>query len=196
MNLSREEAFRSWAKILKPESLRTNLIVASLFLAGYEMLQASVVDQIRSFFISGFNENGEIISERYKNDVLCLDKSPFRASLLWLKAFSAIDDTDIKLIDDIRKHRNELAHELPKFLGSVDSDINITLLERIYYLMTKIDRWWIKEVEIPINPDFDGQDIVDSEIFSGSMLIFQIMIKVATGEDFSMLWEEFQKGGN
>ena len=91
------------------------------------------------------------------------------------------------MIDDIRKHRNELAHELSRFLGSAESDINISLLERIYYLMTQIDRWWIKEVEIPINPDFDGQDIADSDISSGSMLIFQMVIKVVTGEGFSML---------
>ncbi|MEH1846995.1 MAG: hypothetical protein V7L25_18895 [Nostoc sp.] len=62
--------------------------------------------------------------------------------------------------------------------------------------MTKINRWWIREVEIPINPDFDGQDIVESDISSGSMLIFQIMIKVATGEDLSMLWNEIQKKDN
>ncbi|WP_414545386.1 hypothetical protein [Nostoc sp. CCY0012] len=193
VNLSREQIFHSWAKFFKPESLKSNLIVASIFLAGYEVLKSSIIERIVNFFSSDFNENGAIISENYKNQVLSLHKNPLEASLLWLKGVSAIDDADIKLIDDIRKHRNELAHELLRFITTADSDINIHLLEAIYNLVYKIDRWWIKEVDIPVNSDFDGQEIVDSDINSGNMLFIQMMITIATGEDSSIFWEEIQK---
>jgi hypothetical protein len=106
---------------------------------------------------------------------------------------SALDDADIELVNAIRKHRNELAHDLPKFITTADADINIRLLESIYKLVTKIDRWWIREVEIPANSDFDAQEVIDSNIQSGNMLFIQMMIQIATGEDSSVFWNEFQK---
>jgi hypothetical protein len=150
-------------------------------------------ERIRDFFTFSFNEDGAIVSEDYKNEVLSLDKSPLRASLLWLKGMSAIDDADIELVDDIRKHRNELAHDLPRFIATAHADINISLLGSIYNLVTKIDRWWIREVGIPTNPDFDAQEIVDSDIQSGNMIFIQMMIRIATGEDSSVFWDEFKK---
>lgn len=45
----REKAFRGWAKLVNPDSLRSNLIAASIFLAAYEILRASVIDHIKDF---------------------------------------------------------------------------------------------------------------------------------------------------
>lgn len=193
MDTPKDQAYRSWAKFLNPESLRGNLIAASIFLTAYELLRTSVIDRIRDFFTYEFNEHGRVVSEDYKVKVLSLDKSPLRASLLWLKEMSAIGDTDIELVDEIRKHRNELAHDLPKFIATVDAEINVNLLESVYELLTKIDRWWIKEVDIPTNPDFDGQEVADDEIQSGMMLCMQMMLRIATDENASVFWDEFQK---
>jgi hypothetical protein len=193
MDAPKEKASQGWAKFLNPESLRSNLIAASIFLAAYETLRASVIDRIRDFFTYEFNANGGGISDDYKSKVLSLDKSPLRASLLWLKEMSAIGIADIELVDHIRKHRNELAHDLPKFLTTVDADVNVNLLCEIYDLVAKIDRWWIKEVDIPTNSDFDTQEIADTDIQSGTMLFIQMMLKIATGEDSSVFWDEFQK---
>ncbi|MBW4460991.1 MAG: hypothetical protein KME47_12255 [Nodosilinea sp. WJT8-NPBG4] len=193
MNTLEDQAYRSWAKFLNPESLRGNLIAASIFLTAYELLRTSIIDRIRDFFTYEFNEHGGVVSEDYRSKVLSLDKSPLRASLLWLKEISAICDTDIELIDRIRKHRNELAHDLPKFIVNSDAEINIDLLESIYELLTKIDRWWIKEVEIPTNPEFDGQEVADDDIQSGVMLCMQMMLRIATDENASVFWDEFQK---
>jgi hypothetical protein len=188
-----DRANQGWAKFLNPEALRGNLIVASIFLAAYERLRTSVIDRIRAFFTHGFDENGPIVSEEYKSDVLTLDKSPLRASLFWLQKMSAIDETDIARVDRVREHRNELAHDLPRFIATADAEINIHLLEVIYDLVAKIDRWWVREVEIPTNPDFDGQEVNDSDIQSGNMLFIQMMIQIATGKDSGAYWEEFQK---
>ncbi|TAE53152.1 MAG: hypothetical protein EAZ87_24045 [Nostocales cyanobacterium] len=194
MNAPRKPVFDSWAKFLNPQSLRSNLIAASIFLAAYETLCTSAIDRIRNFFAYDFDENGlGIESEDYKKKVLSLDKIRLRASLLWLKEMSAISDADIILVDEIRRHRNKLAHELPRFLTDADAEININFLVDIYELVTKIDRWWIREVDIPTNSDFDGQNIADSDIKSGSMIFIQMMLKIATGEDSSVFWDEFQK---
>jgi hypothetical protein len=106
---------------------------------------------------------------------------------------SALSDSDIALVDKIREHRNELAHELPKFLGTADAEINVQLLSEIYDLVAKIDRWWIREVEMTINPDFDGREVADEDIISGNMMAIHLMVRVATGDDSAALWEEFQR---
>jgi hypothetical protein len=193
MDNQKKQAFRDWEKFLNPEALQGNLITASIFLAAYEILRASIIDRIRDFFTRGFDENGLIINESYRNEVLSLDRSPLRASLLWLKESSAIGNAEIELVNAIREHRNELAHDLPKFIATADAEINIRLLGSIYDLVTQIDRWWIQEVEIPINSDFDGQEVNNKDIQSGNMLFLQIMIRTVTGEDFSAMWNEFQK---
>lgn len=186
-------AFLSWAKFLNPETLRDNLIAASIFLSAYEMLCASIIDQIRDFYSFGFDEDGAIVDEAYRNKVLALHKSRLQASMLWLRENSVISDADLDLLDAIRKHRNELAHELPKFISEDDANINIRLLGAICELVTKIDRWWIREVEVPTNPDFDGCDVRVEDILSGRMLFIQMMVQIASGEDSSAYWEEFQK---
>ena len=70
------------------------------------------------------------LGEDYETKVLCLDKSPLRASLLWLKNMSVIDDPDIAEIDRIREHRNELAHDLPKFLAKAEAETNTQLCDQ------------------------------------------------------------------
>jgi hypothetical protein len=140
MDNQKNQAFRDWEKFLNPEALQGNLIAASIFLAAYEILRASIIDQIRDFFITGFDESGLIISENYRKEVLSLDRRLLRASLLWLKERTAIGDTEIELVNTIREHRNELAHNLRKFIATADAEINIRLLESIYDLVTQIDR--------------------------------------------------------
>ncbi len=192
MDEQRDKAMRGWAKFLNPDTLRGNLITASIFLTAYEMLRASVIDRIRDFFTHGFDESGWVISDEYKTKVLALDKSPLRASLLWLKGMSAIDDADMANVDAVREHRNELAHDLPKFLGTVDAEINLRLLGTLYDLVTKIDRWWVREVELTIDPDRDGREVADEDIISGTMLSLGLMLRIAAREDSPAYWEEFR----
>lgn len=187
-----KQAYQNWAKFLEPESLKSNLIIASMYLAAFELLKSSVIERIRNFFTYEFNEHGGVVSEDYKDKVLSLDKSPLRASLLWLKEMSAICDADIELIDNIRKHRNELAHELPKFIGIGNSEININLLVSLYELVAKIDHWWIKEIDLSTNSDFDGQEVTNADIQSGLVLCMQMMTKIALDEDASEIWNIFQ----
>ena len=56
--------------------------------------------------------------------------------------------------------------------------LNTEKLLRLFQLLCKVDRWWITEVDIPTNPDFDGQNISPSEVGSGSMEFVSYLIKV------------------
>ena len=67
------------------------------------------------------NKPGEYtINEQYKKDVLSKNKSRVYASLLWLKELGAIDQADIDNFDEIREHRNELAHNPLSFIADAD----------------------------------------------------------------------------
>lgn len=189
---NQDEAFRSWEKLLNPEILRKNLIASSLFLSGYEILQSSIIDHIRDFFCDDFSLGEPTKSKKYHDVCLSLDKSPVRASLMWLKQMDIVDDTDIAFVDELRRHRNDIAHELPRILETHHAEVNIQLLQQIYLLVSKIDRWWIREVEMSVNPDFDGIEASDEEITSGNMVLIQVMHLVAMGEDSGTIWREFQ----
>src|SRR5205807_409125 len=125
-------------------------------------------------------------SDKYKTAVLAEDKSPFRTSMLWFKEADVVDDADLALADRGRQHRNEIAHNLPAYVAKVSHSVDMTLLGDLCKLLNKIDVWWIRNVEIPTNPDFDEQDvdaIPDSEIHSGNMLFLSMLLGIATGDD-------------
>ncbi len=192
MDNNREQAFRSWDKFLNPDIFKNNLVASSLFIATYEVLRKSVVERIEDFYTNSFTKIGSGVSQDYQNKVLSLNKSPFMASQLWLKEMGAIDNDDMTLIHQIHDHRNELAHDILDFLTQADVEVNIKLMAEIYRIVSKIERWWIREVELPINPDYDGVEVADDEITSGTMLCIQIMIQTAAGEDSTALWEVWQ----
>jgi hypothetical protein len=191
-----KKARDSWLKFLNPESLRSNLLSASLYLAAYEILRSSLIDQIRSFFETGWSvDSGETIDPRYQTTVLSLAKSPLRASALWLQQNGVIDENDITKLDTVREHRNAVAHDLPKFVSSIDAHVDVSLFESIFELVTKVDRWWIGEVEIPTNPEYDGREIDHDGIQSGNMIFLRVLVEVATGkpEEAEFYYRKFQE---
>ena len=186
MAASEPDPLQSWNKFLNPDSLKSNLIVASMFLAAYESLRASVIDQLKDFFCVGFDQNGFNYSPDYESKVLSKHKSPLRASLLWLKDMDVVTGSDLDRVDRIRKHRNEIAHDLPRFITESDSDVNVPLIVDICEMVAKIDQWWIREVEIPTNPDFTPEqlDSIDyAGVTSGRMMFLRMMLEIATGDD-------------
>lgn len=191
----RNDSTDSWLKFLNPETLRSNLILASCYIAAYETLKDSIIDQIRSFFTHGFDQNGPIVSESYDKKVLSLDskRNPFRASILWLVNNGVIDASDHEKIETLTIHRNELAHDLPRFLSSADREVQVQLFESINALVRKIDCWWIINVELEINSDFDGREIKQEEIISGRMLFLNLLLGIATGAHSTDLYQELLK---
>ena len=180
------EITASWEKFLNPESLKQQLLVGGIYLAAYEMLKSSLVEQPRDFFCFEFKNGKRSISAKYRTEVLSLDKHSYRASALWWKKQGVITDADVTLAGQIREHRDEIAHNIPKFLGTADHVIQLDLLESIFEILGKIDKWWVREVEIPSNPDFDGREFTDAElddVMSGNMAFLSLIIPIAFGDD-------------
>jgi hypothetical protein len=60
--------------------------------------------------------------------------------------------------------------------------ISIGLLKRSHFLLSKIEKWWIIEFEIPSNPDFDGKEINSDEVSSGNVILMNYFMHVASEE--------------
>lgn len=194
-----QDAMCGWLKFLNPQSLRSNLILASMYLAAWETFEHAVLGYIESFYLNGFDENGFTDSGGYR-ETLARDKSPFRASMLWLQDRGVVGATDMQLAKRARDHRNDIAHDLPAYVAKASHKVDLELLGDLCALLNKIDVWWIRNVEIPTNPDFDDQDvdaIPDSEIKSGHMLFLSMMFRIAAGDEAeaSELYDAFVKAG-
>jgi hypothetical protein len=193
-----QDVQQRWEEFLNPDVLRPRLISAAIYIAGYEALKDAIVTRIREFFCHGFDESGDTIDPEYQSKVLSRNKSTLYASLDWLKNdMKAIDDADIGAFDRVKTCRNLLSHKLFSFLGSegLPPDFEQCFHEMVA-LLHKIDVWWIKNVEIPTNPDFDGKEIDYGGIRSGRVMGLQLLCDIALGDPHKsrFYYEQFRKG--
>ena len=187
---------RSWEEFLNPEVTRPRLIAASIYIAEFEVLKEAIVDRTRDFFWMDFDESGDKIDPRYKSDVLDRKKSPVYASLSWLREMNVINDSDIRVFDRVKACRNTLAHNLFSTLASegLPPDFEQRITEMVE-LLRKIEVWWIVNVEIPANPDYDGIHIDEEEILPGRLAGIQLLRDIALGDEkrSRFYYEEFRK---
>jgi hypothetical protein len=179
---------QQWENILTPELLRSNLISASIYITTFEIMKNSIITRVQDFYKftnSWLQEKDLFANPQYQNDVLNKDKRLVYASLQWLKESQAVSDNDIKTFNQTKRLRNLLAHEFPKMLTE---GLPSELPERyndMVSLLNKIEKWWIINFEIPVNPDIAGKDIDEKEIIPGPILSLQILLDVALGSEES-----------
>jgi hypothetical protein len=178
-----EKVKASWERALHPETLKTNIITASIFSMAFEMLKNSIIDKIEGFFTNRFDENGVIVSPEYKEKVLSLNRSPLYASLKWLQNIEAIDDKDLERFEHIKRCRNTLSHEMLTFASSgVDFDVAEAFNEMIL-LLRKIEIWWFENVDMEINPEAYPKDLDLEQVIPGPVWSLQMLIDVALGPE-------------
>ena len=159
------------------------------------MLKDSIISRIREFFTDGFIDNEWIINENYEKKVLSLNKSTLYASLEWLKNMGAIDDIDIKIFNEIKNCRNELAHEIVDYISKDPKRDILPFFSKISDLLDKIERWWILNVEIPTDPDLYDKEIDEKGIIPGLTMAIRLLIDIALGteEESKFYYNEFLK---
>lgn len=191
-----ETTSERWERFLDPELVKPSLFLATMFITTFEILKNSVIDHLRNFYTNGCNENGPTISPEYQSKVLSRNKSALYASLEWLQESGAIDKKDVEQYEELKKTRNLLAHRLFEVVtGQVESK-HETLFEELLELLRKIEVWWVVNLEIATNPDFDGQEIDEEGIVPGSILSLQMLIEVASGNtELLEHWRKAQMQG-
>ena len=178
-----DDIWKSWDRFLKPENLKANLIILSLFITSYEILKDSIITRIRDFYTNGFNEKGWIIDKEYQTKVESLNKSPLYASLEWLKNMKVIDDNDIEEFNEIKKCRNELAHEIVNFITKGSTINPLPLFPKMINLLDKIEKWWILNVEIELNPNLNDKEIDEKGIVPGPIIMLRVLMDIALGNE-------------
>lgn len=53
--------------------------------------------------------------------------------------------------------------------------------KKMYSIFCKIERWWILEYEVPLNPDFDNtnQKIEEKDVMSCNMAVLSLIMDIA-----------------
>ena len=143
---------------LTEEELTRALSYAGFILVAFELVKSLIVDPIKYFYKDAtFGEGLEFKS--YEEDVLFRHKNQFEACLLYLRDFmEAIDSEDVLTIQSLRKHRNDLAHDLPSMLHKLDIEQYIPLLEKTNKALFKLSNYRIY-IEIGSNPRYRDKGI-------------------------------------
>ncbi len=114
---------------LTSEELTRRLTYAGFALVGFELVKGMIVKPIKAFYANTTFGHGMPFTT-YDKDVRARDSDEFEACLLYLRDFmEAIDSADITTIQDLRRHRNELAHDLVRRLPTLR--IELPLWERV-----------------------------------------------------------------
>lgn len=177
-----------WLEFLNPDVVRTRLLRTGLFLVAHEMLVSAIRDRTHDFYSNTWTATGGWKpSPEYRERVLSLDpkgkNDPFRSSVEWLRQIEAIDEDDETLIRELTEERNRLAHELRNVLGGTSEHDFESLFPKLVHLVTKIDRWWIVNLEIATDPDLAGKEFDEDDVTPGSMMLLQVLQQVALGND-------------
>ena len=170
-------------KLLNPDVVKSNLILSSLYLTAYELLKDAIIDNLRGFFSFDYKDGKAVPDEQYKDQVTRAHKDLMHASCLWLQYNGVITESDVEEIENIRKHRNQIAHELPKLLVDADLNLNVGYLVQIRELLEKIEVWWVKNVHIPTNPDFDDVEVNEKDIHPGRVVVLDYITAIISSDN-------------
>ncbi|WP_158019435.1 hypothetical protein [Mycolicibacter sinensis] len=167
---------------LRPDAIRGTLAFAGLYQVTHEMIKHAVLVKVREFFCFDLNLDGSYSmtaeeNERYRSSVLVLAENRFRASLLWLVKNDAITQIQADRLELIRSHRDDLVHELVKYLIDPDEDPDVDLLADAINTLKDLHRFWIN-VELSTGGFFlpDGSDVGDvdaEEVVPLSLMVLQ-----------------------
>ena len=143
---------------LTDEDLTEVLAYAGLILIAFELIKSLIIKPIKAFYWHmTFAEGGAFKS--YEEDVLVRHKNEFEACLLHLRDFmKAIDSDDVLIIQELRKHRNDLAHNFAHKLQTQEIERDIFLLEKVSKDLFKLSNHQM-HMEIGADPEFQNKGI-------------------------------------
>lgn len=182
--INMSDHFEKWRAFLKPENLKGNLISCALYIAVFESFKDYLVDNLKGFFINGFNQQGDIVDAQYKAAVLAKNSSPIIASLMFLQEMQAVNEKDIELFHTLRKYRNMLAHKMIDFVYEAAFDKYWDNLYALMEMRIKIEKWWVWNVDIPVTGAYKATDNVkEDDIVTGSQLFNKILLDILMGNE-------------
>ena len=160
---------------LSEDDLTRALAYAGLVLLAYELVKSLIISPIRLFYRDTDFTSGPFKS--YEEDVLSRHKNEFEACLLYLRDFmEVIDSDDVLAIQEFRKHRNEIAHDLPSKLKHLNIQSYAPLLKGADKALFKLSNHRTY-MEIGHDPEFQGKGIDWETVYGTEYMLFKEVIK-------------------
>lgn len=153
---------------------------AGLYQITSEMIRHAVIEKVRDFYRIDLEGNGPMSAEnrgQYRLQVLSLARKEFTACLVWLVNSKSITQAQADRLGAVHTHRNELAHELVRYMVDADADPDTDLFEDALIILKDLHRFWI-DVELSTGGFFlpDGTDIGDvdpDDVTPTSLILLQ-----------------------
>lgn len=160
---------------LSEDELTRSLTYAGFVLLAYELMKSLIVSPIKLFYRDTTFHSGPFKS--YEADVLSRHKNDFEACLLYLRDFmKTIDSDDVLAIQGLRKHRNDLAHDFPSKLRSLNINSYAPLLEKADKALFKLSNYRTY-IEIGHDPEFQDQGINWDTVYGTEYMIFKEVVE-------------------
>jgi len=142
------------------------LAFSGLLQLAYEFIRADVVDRVKGFYGCAILDGEEHWlhgddGAQWRSNVASLDpRNEYRASIAWLIDMGALTLESAAKLERVRLHRNELAHEMAKFLVQVEYVPDESVLTDAIEVFHALDRFWIgAEVDTGLLDDFPDVSI-------------------------------------
>lgn len=152
-------------------SIRVALQRAGIFLTGWELVKDDIEDRVRGFY----EIRTGTVDARYETEVLSRSKHRLEASVLWLVEMGALTAAQGARVQEVREHRNKIAHQLALLLVDPSHEIDLTLLEDMAAIIRAVGAFFGR-IAMDCDPEFDGRDVKDEDIRSGTSLLMDHLI--------------------
>jgi len=165
-------------KDMTSEELTQKFNYVGFILIAFELVKSLIVKPIK-FFYMNTTFSGTSMFNSYEKDVLSRNKNEFEACLLYLLDFmKAIDAEDFLTIQELREHRNNLAHNLVDELPSLNLKNYLPLLEKVDKALFKLSNHQTF-IEIGADPEFVNKGIDWKTLKGHEYILFEeIMNKI------------------
>lgn len=152
---------------LLPENMQLSLMRVGTLLTGWEMIRSTIIGNVKDFFYDDSD---------YQRDVS--SRGPiFDASTSWLIDMEALTDSDVLTLRRLREHRNEVAHEIMRFLVDPTCQVDSSVLQSARDVIKRLGQFWGR-IAADADPQWDGVDLDPEEIQSGYFLLFDYVLSV------------------
>lgn len=146
-----------WLDEIASDDLSRRLTYAGLVLLAYELVKSMIVGPIKLFY-RDVTFGDQMPFKSYEVDVLWRHRNEFEACVLYLRDFmSAIDSADVLAVHALRKHRNELAHDLATRLPDLQIHHYRPLFAAVERVLFKLSKYRAY-MEIGADPNFSHID--------------------------------------
>ena len=183
------DAINKFENIFDAETLKTNMIFTSLFVAVFENMIDVIEENVESFLCANYELDTRGVlklqkSEEFRKIILNRrvddkgNKNSLKASMLWFVDANAISVEEYERFLFLKDLRDKYVHELAAVLLEGLPADDIELLFELLNLYEKLVKWWINEIEIPISGEYLPEEYDASGVTNLALEIFRIMVNV------------------